>query len=51
LPYRVLESFADFILFKGGLENVITEGYFDRDWKLPPAAAAKMLETGAITLP
>ncbi|MEP6536788.1 MAG: dienelactone hydrolase family protein [Bryobacteraceae bacterium] len=50
-PYRALETFQDFILFKGGLDNVITEGYFDRDWKLPAAAASKMRDTGAVTLP
>jgi hypothetical protein len=51
MPYRALQSFDDFILFKGGLENVIAEGRFDRDWKLPSAAAAKMRGTGAVTLP
>jgi hypothetical protein len=50
-PHTTLESFGDFILFKGGLENVIIEGNFDRDWKLPPAAASKIKETGAVTLP
>jgi acetyl esterase/lipase len=50
-PHTTLESFGDFILFKGGLENVIIEGNFDRDWKLPPEAVAKIKETGAVTLP
>lgn len=50
LPYRALETFGDFILFKGGLDNVVADGYFDRDWKLPPAAASKMRETGAVSL-
>ena len=51
MPFRALESFGDFILFKGGLDNVVAEGYFDRDWKFPPAAASKMRDTGAVTLP
>ena len=51
LPYRALETFGDFILFKGGLDNVIAEGSFDRDWKLPPEAASKMRETGAVAFP
>jgi len=51
IPFRALETFQDFILFKGGLDNVVTEGSFDRDWKIPPAAASKMRETGALTLP
>ncbi len=50
-PYRALETFPDFILFKGGLDNVIAEGSFDRDWKLPPEAASKMRETGAVAFP
>ncbi len=51
LPYRALQSFGDFILFKGGLDNVVAEGYFDRDWRLPPEAALKMRQTGAVTFP
>ena len=49
--WLAFESFGDFILFKGGLDNVVAEGYFDRDWEFPPAAASKMRETGAVTLP
>ncbi|MGH9633007.1 MAG: hypothetical protein ACRD7E_32290, partial [Bryobacteraceae bacterium] len=49
-PFRTLQSFGDYILFKGGLENVVVEGYFDRNWKLPPADAKKMQETGAVTV-
>jgi poly(3-hydroxybutyrate) depolymerase len=46
--YRTALSFGDFMLFRGGLENVITEGRFGNDWKLPPDAAEKMLATGAV---
>jgi pimeloyl-ACP methyl ester carboxylesterase len=46
--YRVLQSFPDFVLFKGTLNNVIAEGRFDRDWKVPPDAAEKMSATGAV---
>jgi hypothetical protein len=49
-PFRVLETFGDFVLFKGSLENVIAEGRFDRHWKLPAAAAAKMRETGTVVI-
>ena len=48
---RVLESFGDYLLFKGTLEHVVAEGRFDRNWKLPPAAAEKMIETGAVVIP
>jgi hypothetical protein len=49
-PYRVLETFGDFILFKGSLENVVAEGRFDRHWKVPPAAAAAMRKTGTVVI-
>ncbi len=48
--YRVLQSLGDFILFKGSLENVVAEGRFERNWKVPPEAAEKMLATGAVTI-
>lgn len=47
---RVLESLGDFILFKGSLENVIAEGRFTPEWKLPADAARKMRETGAVAI-
>ena len=47
-PFRVLETFGDFLLFKGSLENVVAEGRFGRDWKLPAEAAAKMKATGTV---
>ena len=49
-PYRLLTTFGDYILFKGSLANVIAEGRFDRNWKVPPDAAARMLATGTITI-
>ncbi|HYP12435.1 MAG TPA: alpha/beta fold hydrolase [Bryobacteraceae bacterium] len=47
-PYRALMSFGDYILFRGGLDNVVVEGRFDTRWKLPAEAAQKMLSTGAV---
>jgi hypothetical protein len=49
-PYNVLNSFGDFILFRGSLENVIAEGRFEPNWKVPEEAAAKMRETGAVVV-
>jgi hypothetical protein len=46
--YRILESFPDYILFKGSLANVVAEGRFDRNWKVPAADAEKMRATGAV---
>jgi hypothetical protein len=49
-PFRVLETFGDFILFKGSLENVVAEGRFDRHWKLPAAAADAIKVTGTVVI-
>jgi pimeloyl-ACP methyl ester carboxylesterase len=50
-PYRLLTTFGDYILFKGSLANVVAEGRFDRNWKVPAEAQAKMLATGTVTIP
>jgi fermentation-respiration switch protein FrsA (DUF1100 family) len=49
-PYRLLSTFGDFVLFKGSLDDVVSEGRFDRNWKLPPDASARMLATGTVTI-
>jgi pimeloyl-ACP methyl ester carboxylesterase len=49
-PYRALQSFEDYILFRGGLENVLAEGRFDSHWKLPAAAAERLRSTGAVEI-
>ncbi|MBZ5725907.1 MAG: dienelactone hydrolase family protein [Acidobacteriia bacterium] len=48
--YRLLATFGDYILFKGSLAHVVAEGRFDRNWKLPADAAAKMSGTGTVTI-
>jgi predicted esterase len=48
--FRLLQTFGDYILFKGSLVNVVAEGRFDRNWKVPPEAAAKMAATGTVTV-
>jgi dienelactone hydrolase len=47
-PYRTLQSFGDYIVFKGGIDNVIAEGRFENDWTLPPEVAEKLRATGAV---
>ncbi|MGA3239753.1 MAG: alpha/beta hydrolase-fold protein [Bryobacteraceae bacterium] len=49
-PYRVLSTFGDYILFKGSLTHVVSEGRFDGNWKIPPDAAAKLREAGTVTI-
>jgi hypothetical protein len=46
--FRLLRSFGDYILFKGSLTNVVAEGRFDRNWKLPADATAKVLAPGTV---
>lgn len=47
-PFAELATFGDYILFKGTLANVVSEGRFDRTWKVPAADEAKMAATGAL---
>src|SRR5205823_3842068 len=44
--YRLLSTFGDYILFKGGLGNTLSEGYFDRTGKIPADAKAKLEASG-----
>jgi hypothetical protein len=48
--YRLLATFGDYVLFKGSLGNVVEEGRFDTNWKVPPGAASRMLATGTVTV-
>lgn len=48
--YRLLSTFGDYILFKGGLKNVLAEGRFDRSGRLPADAAAKVMGAGTVSL-
>ncbi len=48
--YRLLSTFGDYLLFKGSLANVVAEGRFDRNWKVPPDASAKLLAPGTVTV-
>ena len=47
-PAHALTTFGDYVLFRGGLDNVVTEGRFDRKWKLTAEAADKIRATGAV---
>lgn len=38
----LLTGFKDYLLFQGSIRNNPVSGYFDRNWKLPPAAAAAL---------
>jgi predicted esterase len=46
--WRTLRSFGDFIVFRGGLDNVVAEGRFDNQWRLPAGVAETLRATGAV---
>lgn len=48
--YRVLSTFGDYVLFKGSLANVVSEGRFDTNWKVPSADAARLLASGTVAV-
>ncbi len=49
-PPGLLMDLPDYVLFQGSLDNVIAEGRFDRNWRVPEAEAEKMRGTGVITI-
>jgi len=49
-PFAEMATFGDYIVFKGSVAQVVAEGRFDRQWKVPAEAAAKMTATGAVTV-
>jgi len=49
-PAAALTHFQDYIFFKDSLKNVIAEGRFDKNWRLPETDAGKMTSTGVVTI-
>jgi enterochelin esterase-like enzyme len=47
-PAESIRNLGDFILFKGSLDNIIVQGNFDYDWKLPEQAKSEMRKTGVV---
>ena len=48
--FRLAGMFGDFVLFKGSAAHVVLDGRFDRNWKVPPDASARMLATGTVAI-
>ncbi len=46
----MLNAFPDFILFKDTPDNVISQGYFDNNWKIPETEVTKLKASGVVTL-
>ena len=42
----LLKNFHDFILFKDSPDNIITQGFFDNNWKLSPDAVSAFKAAG-----
>jgi hypothetical protein len=50
LQYRILSGFGDYVLFRGSVTQVVAEGRFDGNWKVPAAAAARLEAAGTVTI-
>jgi dienelactone hydrolase len=48
--FAELSTFPDYVVFKGSLANVVAEGRFDRNWKVPADAAFQIAATGTVTI-
>ncbi len=49
-PAGLLMDLPDYVLFQGSRENVIAEGRFDLNWRVPEAEAEKMKATDAVSI-
>jgi pimeloyl-ACP methyl ester carboxylesterase len=47
---EMLKNWGDFILFRTGPDDIVTQGVFDNNWKLPSEAARVMKESGVVTV-
>jgi dienelactone hydrolase len=45
---EILKKYKDFLLFRETPDNIISQGCFDNDWKLPGEAAEAMKSSGVI---
>lgn len=50
LPYELLGSFGDYILFKRSLQEVAAEGRFDRNWKVHAEEASRLTASGVVRI-
>ncbi len=45
-----LRGLPDFLLFQGSPENVVVEGRFDHNWRVPEEDARRLRATGAVVI-
>ena len=48
VQYRQLSGLGDYLLFRGSAAQVVAEGRFDANWKLPADAAARLTAAGTV---
>jgi len=48
--YRLLSTLGDFVIFRGSLSNIVAEGRFTRDWKVPAETAAALQSAGTVII-
>lgn len=49
-PVGVLDDFKDFILFRGGLNEIVSEGWFNEDWELSESDKNALKASGVVEL-
>jgi hypothetical protein len=47
---RELSRFGDYVLFRGSVAQVVAEGRFDANWKVPAEAAARLTAAGTVQI-
>ncbi|MBE9461138.1 alpha/beta hydrolase-fold protein [Dyadobacter subterraneus] len=48
--HRDLPEFKDLLFFKDSSKNIVTDGYFTQEWKLPESLLTPLTKSGVITL-
>jgi hypothetical protein len=48
--YRQLIAFGDYVLFRGNIAQVVAQGRFDANWKVPADAAARLTAAGTVRI-
>jgi hypothetical protein len=46
----LLKNFQDFFLFRDSPDNIITRGFFDNNWKVPPEAVLAITSAGIVEI-
>jgi pimeloyl-ACP methyl ester carboxylesterase len=48
--FRELMGFGDYVFFRGSISQVVAEGRFDANWKIPAEAAANLTAAGTVRI-